>query len=135
MEPEVSDETYPLYGKVSVPRMIIAQIDSFNGTRNLGPLRSSVLKKLEKMLMANGSVQWFTVYVCTFILLHEVAVASRDRYRHARQNFHAVRVYWSSFHTPVCHAVGPNRVLRCLYTLQVTNLDTCHSLGIRYQDS
>jgi hypothetical protein len=86
MQPEVEDQAYPLLGKVSTPRMIIAQFDNLNLLRVLIPLRSNVLKQLEEYLNGTNIMPWFTIYVSVFILLHEVAVGSADRFRHGAAN-------------------------------------------------
>lgn len=87
MKPEVKDETYPLFGKVSVPRMILAQFDSINHTKLLSKYGHKVLRDLETFIFHNQSSFWWPIYLCVFILLHEASVISADRYRHARNNF------------------------------------------------
>lgn len=87
MKPETRDETYPLYGKVSVPRMILAQVDSINHSRLLSKYGKLVLQDLEELLIKNQGRWWFTIYLCLFILLREASWMSEDRYRHARNNF------------------------------------------------
>jgi hypothetical protein len=89
MRPETKDTSYPLFGKVSTPRMIIAQFDVLNQLRVLNPLRQSVLNTLETML-AGGPRQFFSAYLAVFILLHQVSVLSADRYRHGTANLASV---------------------------------------------
>ncbi|PHH83757.1 hypothetical protein CDD83_2932 [Cordyceps sp. RAO-2017] len=86
MKPETKDETYPLYNKVSVPRMIVAQFDSINHTRLLNKYGKEVLKDLENLIFRNDGSCWWTIYLCVFILLREASFISADRYRHARNN-------------------------------------------------
>jgi hypothetical protein len=87
MKPEVKDETYPLFGKVSVPRMILAQFDSINHTKLLVKYGRKVLRELETFVFRNQSTFWWPIYLTVFILLHESSITSADRYRHARNNF------------------------------------------------
>ncbi|PFH56948.1 hypothetical protein XA68_15738 [Ophiocordyceps unilateralis] len=86
MKPELKDETYPLFGKVSVPRMIVAQFDSINHTRILTKYGRCVLQDLESFVFRNQPRWWWTIYLSVFILLHEASFISADRYRHARNN-------------------------------------------------
>ncbi|KJZ77239.1 hypothetical protein HIM_03560 [Hirsutella minnesotensis 3608] len=86
MKPETKDETYPLYGKVSLPRMIVAQFDSINHNRVLTKYGRRVLQGLENLIFRNQSRWWWTIYLCVFILLREASFISADRYRHARNN-------------------------------------------------
>lgn len=87
MKPELKDETYPLFGKVSVPRMILAQFDSINHRKLLQRYGQKVLRDLEVFIFRNQSVLWWPIYLTVFILLHEASKMSADRYRHARNNF------------------------------------------------
>ena len=87
MKPETKDETYPLFGKVSLPRMIIAQFDSINSTRMLNIYGRKVLRDLEAYVFRNQSTWWWTIYLCFFIFLREASWISGDRYRHARAVF------------------------------------------------
>ncbi|KAK4082370.1 uncharacterized protein Triagg1_2182 [Trichoderma aggressivum f. europaeum] len=86
MKPETRDETYPLYKRVSVPRMILAQFDSINYSRVLTKHGKFVLSELEALMSRNQPEYFFLVYVCLFVLLREASWTSADRYRHARNN-------------------------------------------------
>ncbi|OTA04962.1 hypothetical protein A9Z42_0055910 [Trichoderma parareesei] len=86
MKPETRDDTYPLFGKVSVPRMILAQFDSINHTRLLSKYGKLVLNELESLMSRNQPQHFFLVYACMFMLLREASWISEDRYRHARNN-------------------------------------------------
>lgn len=86
MGPKVDDKTYPLWGRVSTPRMIIAQIDSINAVEVIPPLRKKVLSTLASLISANKTQHWFTIYIATFLLLHNVSTISADRRRHGRAN-------------------------------------------------
>lgn len=87
MRPETKDETYPLFGKVSIPRMVLAQFDSINYTTVLSKFGHKVLRDIEVYVFRNQSTWWWTIYLCIFILLREASATTADRYRHARNNF------------------------------------------------
>ncbi|KAG5940973.1 hypothetical protein E4U53_007511 [Claviceps sorghi] len=89
MSPEVKDDTYPQFGHVSVPRMLIAQLDGINHNRLLFKYGHEVLRDLESCMFRNQAGHWWTIYLCTFILLHEATWLSADQYRHARNNYGA----------------------------------------------
>lgn len=86
MGPKVDDKTYPLWGRVSTPRMIIAQIDSINAIEVIPPLKRKVLNTLASLISANKTQYWFTIYIAIFLLLHNVSTISADRRRHGRAN-------------------------------------------------
>lgn len=86
MEPKTDDQSYPLFGRVSTPRMIVAQNDSINASDIIMPLRRRVLKHLESHFKANKPRSWFTLYLAVFVFLHSASVISADRRRHGREN-------------------------------------------------
>ncbi|KAI1454221.1 hypothetical protein F4805DRAFT_461012 [Annulohypoxylon moriforme] len=85
MEP-VSEEGCPYNGKVFIPRMIPAQFDSLGHVVVLTTLRKLVLDGLWKMMASKNPRDFFIIYIAVFMLLHEVSVTSRDRFRRARDN-------------------------------------------------
>ncbi|KAG5984059.1 hypothetical protein E4U55_006194 [Claviceps digitariae] len=84
MKPEIKDATYPLFGRVAVPPMLVAQLDSINHNKLLARYGHEVLRDLETFIFRNQSSSWWTIYLCTFILLHEASWLSADQYRCAR---------------------------------------------------
>lgn len=86
MKPETRDESYPLFGMVSVPRMILAQFDSIN-THLLHKYGKKLLSELEGFMSRGSTSMWYMVYLALFILLREASWVSEDRYRHARSNY------------------------------------------------
>ncbi|KAL1877577.1 hypothetical protein VTK73DRAFT_8566 [Phialemonium thermophilum] len=85
IEPNL-DPSYPLGDKLSLPRMIVAQFDSIMCEIVLKEMCPMLLKHLEEFVFKNNPANWFTIYLVIFMLLHEISVSCRDRYRHARQN-------------------------------------------------
>ncbi|KAM0292033.1 hypothetical protein ACHAO9_003596 [Fusarium lateritium] len=86
MVPETVDETYPLYGKVSLPRMIVAQFDTLNYNAVLERYKEKLLKDIDWLFSQDKSRWWFTIYLIVFVLLREASRMTADRYRHARAN-------------------------------------------------
>jgi hypothetical protein len=86
MQSGTKDRSYSLFGKISMPRIRIAQFDMMNTLRILQHLRKLVLDGLQRLIMSNKPNTWFTVYLCIFILLHDCSIIPADRYRHARDN-------------------------------------------------
>lgn len=76
----------PLPDRVSVPRMIVAQFDSIRNERIYKKLSPWVLRTLETFLTSCNKEAWFTVFLATFLLLHQTARTCADRYRYAKQN-------------------------------------------------
>ncbi|KAI0879902.1 uncharacterized protein GGS22DRAFT_176501 [Annulohypoxylon maeteangense] len=85
MEP-VNEEGCPYNGKVCIPRMIPAQFDSLGHQVVLTTLRKLVLDGLWKMMASKNPRDFFIIYITVFMLLHEVSITSRDRFRRARDN-------------------------------------------------
>ncbi|CAG1978015.1 unnamed protein product [Fusarium graminearum] len=87
IRPENQDKSYPLYGKISPPRMIVAQFDNLVYNAVLETYKEKVLKDVDWLFSQDKNRWWFTVYNILFIFLREVSRMTADRYRHARQNF------------------------------------------------
>ncbi|KAK1779896.1 hypothetical protein QBC45DRAFT_450573 [Copromyces sp. CBS 386.78] len=85
MNPVYKDD-YPLYGRVDVPRMIVAQFDSIRHERIYKDLAPRVLKLYEKLITSGDMQNWFIIYLVTFLFLHQVSCISFDRYRRVRDN-------------------------------------------------
>jgi hypothetical protein len=57
---------------IQLDQVIIKQI--------LNPLKSKILQKLTALFKKNACSNWFTIYICTFILLHNYEITtSHDR--------------------------------------------------------
>ncbi|RFN54766.1 hypothetical protein FIE12Z_940 [Fusarium flagelliforme] len=87
MMPETQDKSYPLYGKIAAPRMLVAQFDNLVYNAVLETYREKLLRDLDWLFSQDKRRWWFTIYVIVFILLREVSRMTADRYRHARENF------------------------------------------------
>ncbi|PNP85220.1 hypothetical protein FNYG_01449 [Fusarium nygamai] len=87
MLPETEDKSYPLYGKVSVPRMVVAQFDALNYNEILERYKEKLLRDIDWLFSQDKNRWWFTLYLVVFILLREASRMTADRYRHARANY------------------------------------------------
>jgi hypothetical protein len=72
--------------QVYVPRMVVAQFDSIRHEHIYKRLTPQVLRTFESFLTSTNKEAWFTVFLATFLLLHQVAYTSRDRYRYTKEN-------------------------------------------------
>ncbi|KAL3607338.1 hypothetical protein FPOAC2_02321 [Fusarium poae] len=87
MRPETQDKSYPLYGKISAPRMIVAQFDNLVYNWVLETFKEKLLRDVDWLFSQDKNRWWFTMYTVVFILLRESSRMTADRYRHARENF------------------------------------------------
>ena len=90
MEPETVDRSYPLFGKVPLPPVMIQQLDMILTLGILQPLRKKVLEDFQKIVLSNKPSSWLTVYLITFVSLHSCASVSAENYKNARK--HGLRV-------------------------------------------
>ncbi|EAQ91196.1 hypothetical protein CHGG_03131 [Chaetomium globosum CBS 148.51] len=64
-------------GRISVPRMIVAQFDIIRH-EYIKELAPKVLQTLQAFVLSCYKDVWFTVFSAVFLLLHQVACTSRD---------------------------------------------------------
>lgn len=75
--------------------MILAQFDSITYNKGLKVHAGNFVREMEILMSRNDKKYWFTTYISLFVILSEASWLTRDRYRHARQQYgHAV-----SYHT------------------------------------
>jgi hypothetical protein len=91
MEP-MQDKSCPLVGKVPLPPVMIQQLDMILTLGILQPLRKKVLDELQKLIMSNKPSSWLTVYLTTFMSLHQCATICAENYRNARRQGLRVRL-------------------------------------------
>lgn len=70
----------------AIPRMIVAQFDSIRHEKIFKVMVPRVLKETEALLCSQKEDALFTVYLASFLLLHQVSKCSSDRARWARDN-------------------------------------------------
>ncbi|KAH0431030.1 tetratricopeptide repeat domain containing protein [Colletotrichum camelliae] len=70
----VKDEKHPLLHRIPTPRMIVAQLYAIVSTKFVDTLTEKVLHNLEQLYSRAKFQPFFTVYVVTLLLLHEVSL-------------------------------------------------------------
>ncbi|KAN0095460.1 hypothetical protein V8E51_016171 [Hyaloscypha variabilis] len=86
MEPEATDRSYPLFGKVPLPPVMIQQLDMVLTLGFLQPLRKKVLEDFQKIVLANKPKSWMTIYLITFMSLYSCARLTAENYHNARKH-------------------------------------------------
>jgi len=97
MPPDILDESSPLHGEIPVPPVLGTQIELILIQGIQIPLRKVVLDKLQKLILANRPNTWFTMYLCTFILLHNCSMITKYDAGYAKKYVPGVRIASLSF--------------------------------------
>lgn len=74
MKPDIMDETSPIKGKIPLPPVMGAQIELVLIHQLQTKWRREMLEQLQNMTQANNHSTWLTIYLVTFILLHNVSL-------------------------------------------------------------
>jgi len=83
----VNEVGYPVRDrKPSVPRMVVAQLDSIRHEHMYKPLSLTVFGQLEKHTRGGNPEMFFTVYAVVFLFLDLVGAICKDRLRWAKEN-------------------------------------------------
>jgi hypothetical protein len=94
MEPERTDRSYPLFGKVPLPPVMIQQLDMVLTLGFLQPLGKKVLENFQKIVLSNKPKSWMTIYLITFMSLYSCARLTAENYQNARK--HGLKVRFQS---------------------------------------
>ncbi|XXG93968.1 hypothetical protein Hte_000218 [Hypoxylon texense] len=86
MARDIMDETSPLRGCIPLPPVMGAQIELILIHQIQSSLRREMLENLQAMTQANKNQTWFTTYLVTFILLHNVALLCQHDAGYARKH-------------------------------------------------
>ena len=86
MEPESKDRSYPLFGKVPLPPVMIQQLDMILTLGFLKPLRKKFLEDFQRLTMSNNPRSWMAIYLITFIACHSCAAVTAEHYKNARKH-------------------------------------------------
>jgi hypothetical protein len=86
MEPEYDDRSFPLFGKVPLPPVMIQQLDIVLILGFLQPVLRKFLENFQKLVLASNPKSWTTIYLITFMSLHSCAMVSAENYRNARKH-------------------------------------------------
>lgn len=100
MPRDILDETSPLHGEIPVPPVLGTQIELILIEGIQKPLRKEVLHQLQRLISLNKPNTWFTLYLCTFILLHNCSMVTKYDTGYAKKYIPNVRII--SCHTPSC---------------------------------
>lgn len=82
----VKDKASPLYGKIPLPPVMGAQIDSVLIHQIQPHLRRRTLEELQKMTQEKKQKTWLTTYLVTFILLHNIALITKHDAEYAKKH-------------------------------------------------
>jgi hypothetical protein len=99
MEPETVDRSFPLFGKVPLPPVMIQQLDMILTLGILTPLQKQVLEDFQKLVLENRPKSWMTIYLITFMSLHSCAKVSEENFKNARK--HGLRVWFITSPRPL----------------------------------
>ncbi|KAH7361068.1 hypothetical protein BKA65DRAFT_547760 [Rhexocercosporidium sp. MPI-PUGE-AT-0058] len=80
------DHSSPMYGKTPIPPVMGAQIELVLIQGILNPLRAMILEQLQKLILAHKPQNWFCIYLCTFILLHNASLITKQDITYARKH-------------------------------------------------
>lgn len=86
----INDHDNPLHGKIPLPPVMGAQIDSVIIHQIQPRLRRKALEELQKMTQEKKQKTWLTTYLVTFILLHNIALITKHDADYAKK--HGLRV-------------------------------------------
>ena len=90
MPKDILDETSSSHGKIPIPPVMGAQLDSVLIHHIQHNLRKDTLKKLSKIITDNRTSTWITIYLAIFVLLHNAALVIKHDASYARK--HGIRV-------------------------------------------
>jgi hypothetical protein len=109
MASDILDETSPLHGNIPIPPVMGAQIELILIQAIQVPLRTLVLDLLQKLVLANKSSAWFTIYLCIFILLHNCALITKHDAGYARK--HGIKARFARPSIVAEYHMGANTLL------------------------
>lgn len=86
MSSDMMDKSSGMHGKIPIPPVMGAQIQLILNHKLLTPLRSKILTKLQKLTLEQKPDNWFCIYLCTFILLHNASLLTAHDIGYARKH-------------------------------------------------
>ena len=86
MSLDIMDDSSPLAGKIPLPPVMGAQIDLILINQIQKSWRKEALEKLQEMIQNNKQKTWMTVYLVTYMLLHNTALITRHDAGYARKH-------------------------------------------------
>jgi hypothetical protein len=91
MPSDIFDATHPTPGRIPIPPVMGNQIELILSRDIQDPLRNDILDALQKLIYSNKPGCWFTIYLCTFILLHNCSMITKHDSAYARKHGLQVR--------------------------------------------
>jgi hypothetical protein len=82
----INDQDNPLHGKIPLPPVMGAQIDSVIIHQIQPLLRRKALDALQKMTQEKKQKTWLTTYLVTFILLHNISLITKHDADYAKKH-------------------------------------------------
>lgn len=86
MPADILDSSHPTPGKIPIPPVMGNQIELILSRDIQDRLRNEILDALQKLIYSNKPGTWFTIYLCTFILLHNCAMITKHDSSYARKH-------------------------------------------------
>lgn len=83
MDANIMDETSPIKGKIPLPPVMGAQIELILIGQLQTKWRREMLDQLQQMTQQNNHSTWLTIYLTTFILLHNVSLLHQHDHAYA----------------------------------------------------
>ncbi|KAL5326373.1 hypothetical protein ACEPPN_004057 [Leptodophora sp. 'Broadleaf-Isolate-01'] len=83
---DLMDHSSPMPGKTPIPPVMGAQIELVLMQGILNPLRTMILEQLQKLVLAHKPQNWFCIYLCTFILLHNASLITKQDIVYAQKH-------------------------------------------------
>ncbi|KFY68998.1 hypothetical protein V496_00621 [Pseudogymnoascus sp. VKM F-4515 (FW-2607)] len=77
MPDDILDATHPTPGRFPIPPVMGNQIELILSLGFQDPLRAKILVALQELICSNKPGCWFTIYLCTFILLHNCSMITK----------------------------------------------------------
>lgn len=74
MSSDMIDKTSPMHGKIPTPPVLDVQTETIITQQLQIPLRTKVLELLQQLTLAQKPSNWFCIYLCTFVLLHNCSL-------------------------------------------------------------
>ncbi|KAK3394467.1 hypothetical protein B0H63DRAFT_499022 [Podospora didyma] len=105
----IDDQGNPLYGKLPLPPVMGAQIDSILIHQIQPNLRRKTLEDLQKMTQDKKQKTWLTTYLVTFMLLHNLALITDHDAQYAKK--HEMQRRWAREQNVKEYNLGANTLL------------------------
>ncbi|PVH82364.1 hypothetical protein DL98DRAFT_414946 [Cadophora sp. DSE1049] len=86
MRPDLMDHTSSMHGLTPIPPVMGAQIEVILIQGIMKPLRAMILEHLQKLILAHKPQNWFCIYLCIFILLHNASLITETDIAYAKKH-------------------------------------------------